>query len=184
LADTAPAAGSATFTFDPADPTPTIGGRLLSALGGYQDDSALAQRADVLTFTGPALSADLTVLGSPRVELAHTSDNPHHDVFVRLSEVDAKGRSRNVSDGFRRLVGDSDQQPGTLHLALDDIAYRFRAGSRLRLVIAGGSHPRYARNLGTDEPALTGTTMQSATHTVQLGGQTASRLVLPVQPTQ
>jgi putative CocE/NonD family hydrolase len=178
LADTAPAAGTATFTFDPADPTPTIGGRLLSALGGYQDDSALARRADVLTFTGPALTADLTILGTPVVELAHTSDNPHHDVFVRLSEVDAKGRSRNVSDGFRRLVG---ANPGTLRMELDDIAYRFRAGTRIRLMIAGGSHPRYARNLGTDEPALTGTTMRPATQTVRLDG---SRLLLPVQPTQ
>ena len=27
--------------------------------------------------------------------------NPHNDVFVRISEVDADGRSRNVSDGYR-----------------------------------------------------------------------------------
>ena len=43
------------------------------------------------------------VYGNPVVELAHTSDNPHADLFVRVSEVDAKGRSRNVSDGYRRL---------------------------------------------------------------------------------
>jgi putative CocE/NonD family hydrolase len=184
LADRPPAAGSATFTFDPADPTPTIGGRLLSAIGGYRDDGKLAQRADVLTFTGAPLPTDLTVLGAPVVELAHSSDNPHHDVFVRLSEVDAKGHSRNVSDGFRRLDGDSGASTGTLRIELDDVAYRFRAGSRLRLVIAGGSHPRFARNLGTDEPALTGTTMVSATHTVRLGGDAPSRLVLPIQPTR
>jgi putative CocE/NonD family hydrolase len=172
--DPAPAVS---FTFDPADPTPTIGGRLLSPAGGYRDDSALAQRSDVVTFTGLPLASDLTVLGAPVVELAHSCDNPHHDLWVRLSEVDAKGRSHNVSDGFRRFTAST----GTVRLELDDIAYRFRAGSRLRLLIGGGSFPRFARNLGTDEPAITGAAMVPATHTVALGPE--SRLVLPVQPT-
>ncbi|MGD1109101.1 MAG: CocE/NonD family hydrolase, partial [Mycobacterium sp.] len=37
----------ATFRYDPADPTPTIGGPLLSANSGYTDDSRLAGRDDV-----------------------------------------------------------------------------------------------------------------------------------------
>jgi putative CocE/NonD family hydrolase len=165
------------FTFDTADPTPTIGGRLLSPAGGYRHDSALAQRRDVITFTGPALSSNLTVLGAPVLEVAHSCDNPHHDLWVRISEVDTKGRSRNVSDGFRRFTGGPDM----VRLELDDIAYRFAAGSRLRVLIGGGSFPRFARNLGTDEPAITGDEMVPATHTVTFGP--ATRLVLPVQPT-
>ncbi|CAN5823047.1 CocE/NonD family hydrolase [soil metagenome] len=184
LADHPPAPGSASFTFDPADPTPTVGGRLLSANSGYRDDSMLAQRGDVVTFTSAPLPADLTVLGTVWVELSHSCDNPFHDLFVRLSDVDAKGRSRNISDGFRRLVADPGSPPATVRVELDDVAHRFRAGSRLRLVIAGGSHPRFARNLGTDEPALTGATMVPATHTIHLGGDTPSRLVLPTAPTR
>ncbi len=183
LVETLPAASdtAATFTFDPADPTPTVGGRLLSPTGGYRDDTALAERADVLVFTGAALGADLTVLGTPVIELAHTCDNPHHDVFVRLSEVDANGRSRNVSDGFQRFFAGSGGSGEQVSIELDDIAYRFRAGSRIRVIIAGGSHPRFARNLGTDEPAITGETMATATHNVALGaGSVTSRLVLPV----
>ena len=84
-------ATASTFTYDPADPTPTIGGRLLSAEGGYRNDTKLAQRADVLTFTGDALAQDLYVVGSPVVELSHSCDNPHNDLFVRVSEVDARG---------------------------------------------------------------------------------------------
>ena len=166
------------FTFDPANPTPTIGGRLLSADGGYRNDGALAKRADVLDFTGPPLPADLYVVGTPVVELTHACDNPHHDVFVRVSEVDAKGRSHNVTDGFRRMTMDSGES-GTVRLELDAIAHRFRAGARIRLMIAGGSHPRFARNLGTGEPVISGQSMKPATHTVHhgLGGQ--SRLTLP-----
>ena len=177
LADTPPVstAPPSTFTFRPADPTPTVGGRLLSPDGGYRNDSSLAQRADVLTFTGDPLVHDLFLVGTPVLELAHSSDNPYNDVFVRISEVDAKGRSRNVTDGFRRLTTGS----GTVRVELDAVAHRFPAGSRLRLLVAGGSHPRFARNLGTDEPPVTGRRMVDATHTVHHGIGGISRLVLP-----
>jgi putative CocE/NonD family hydrolase len=175
LAETAPTAGSsASFRYDPAEPTPTIGGRLLSPDGGYRDDTALAARRDVLSFTSDVLTDDLVVHGNPVAELAHSSDNPYVDVFVRISEVDAKGRSRNVSDAYRRLdrtalYGD------TISLELDAIAHRFRAGSRIRVLVAGGSHPRFARNLGTGEATATGTQLKPATHQVNFG---ASRVVL------
>lgn len=163
------------FTYNPGDPTPTLGGRLLSAGSGYRPDSALADRSDVLAFTGEVLRADLYVFGSPVVEVAHESDNAHVDLFVRVSEVDAKGTSRNVSDGYLRLV----HRPGSqrVRIELDEIAHRFRAGSRIRVLIAGGSHPRYARNLGTGEPPLQGRRMVPATHVITHAG--ASRLWLP-----
>jgi putative CocE/NonD family hydrolase len=173
--DTAPASR---FTYNPADPTPTVGGRLLSTEGGYRNDTRLTQRPDVLSFTGDVLSSDLYVVGSPVIELAHTCDNPHNDLFVRVSEVDAKGRSRNVSDGYLRATPDYRN----VRIELDAVAHRFRAGSRIRVLIAGGSHPRFARNLGTGEPLISGRQLASATHTVHLGGGGTSRLVLPAGP--
>lgn len=171
-------AKASTFTFDPADPTPTIGGRLLSPEGGYRDDTRLALRGDVLDFTGDPLPADLYLVGSPVVELSHSCDNPYNDLFVRVSEVDADGRSTNVSDGYVRLATDS----GTVRLELDPVAYRFTAGSRIRVLIAGGSHPRFVRNLGTDEPPISGRRMAPATHTVHHGAHGASLLVMPAGP--
>jgi uncharacterized protein len=175
LATSSPAATAppATFRYNPADATPTIGGPLLYLNGGYRDDGHLAHRHDVLAFTSDLLTEDLHVHGNPVVELAHTSDNPHLDVFVRVSEVDARGRSRNVSDGYRRLAEASQN----ISIELDAIAHRFRAGTRIRLLIAGGSHPRYARNLGTDEPPLTGAAYKPVTHAVHFG---TSQLRLPV----
>lgn len=180
LSDSPPddSAPPSTFTFDPADPTPTLGGRLLSPEGGYRDDTRLAVRPDVVDFTGAPLPADLYVVGNPVVELSHSSDNPHNDVFVRLSEVDPEGRSTNVSDGFVRLAVDS----GTVRLELDGVAHRFSAGSRIRVLVAGGSHPRFVRNLGTDEPPISGRRMAPATHTVHHGAGGQSRLVLPAGP--
>jgi putative CocE/NonD family hydrolase len=168
------------FTYQPADPTPTIGGRLLSPDGGYRDDSALAARSDVLTFTGMPLPTELYTVGTPVIELAHQSDNPHHDLFVRISEVDAKGRSHNVSDGYRRFSTDSESW--IVRIELDAVAHKFAAGSRIRVLVAGGSHPRYARNLGTDEPAVSGQTLRPATQTVTHDDR--SRLILPAAAEQ
>ncbi|MGH3576161.1 MAG: CocE/NonD family hydrolase, partial [Mycobacterium sp.] len=161
------------FRYDPADPTPTIGGRLLSPDGGYRDDTRLAARRDVLSFTSDVLTDDLRVHGNPVAELAHTSDNPHVDVFVRISDVDAKGRSVNVSDGYRRLADAVD----SVSVELDAIAHRFRAGSRIRVLVAGGCHPRYARNLGTGEAPIMGRQLKPGTHELHFG---TSRVVLPV----
>ncbi|OBG72382.1 MULTISPECIES: CocE/NonD family hydrolase [unclassified Mycobacterium] len=180
LGETAPAnpksLAAATFRYDPANPTRTIGGPLLSPNGGYRDDSSLARRDDVLAFTSVTLTDDLYVYGNPAVELAHSSDNPHVDVFVRLSEVDPKGRSRNVTEGYRRLTP-AKKSKATVRIELDGVAHRFRAGSRVRVLIAGSWSPRYARNLGSGEPVLTGRELIPATHTVAYG---RSRLLLPV----
>ncbi|MEV6347629.1 CocE/NonD family hydrolase [Actinoplanes sp. NPDC051851] len=155
------------FDFDPADPTPTVGGPLIAG-GGVVDDSALASRNDVLAFTGEALTADLDVLGAPSVELAHSTDNPHADLFVRISDVDPKGVSRNVTEGYLRLDPERGEEP--VHLTLLPAAHRFLAGHRVRVLIAGGCHPRFARNLGTGENPGTGTELRSARHTVRPGG--------------
>ncbi|HEX2213800.1 MAG TPA: CocE/NonD family hydrolase C-terminal non-catalytic domain-containing protein, partial [Mycobacterium sp.] len=68
-----------------------------------------------------------------------------------------------------------------VRIELDGVAHRFRAGSRIRVLVAGGSHPRFVRNLGTGEPLATGSRLASAAHTVHLGDG-ASRLVLPAGP--
>ncbi|KAJ5591167.1 hypothetical protein N7450_005139 [Penicillium hetheringtonii] len=58
------AARPLSFIFDPLNPTPSIGGNQMSA-GGRLNDSAYADRSDVLTFTSEALTEDLEILGSP-----------------------------------------------------------------------------------------------------------------------
>lgn len=167
----------AQFHYDPRHPTPTIGGPLLAPQSGYRDDTSLATRDDVLSFTGSPLTHDVCAHGNPVVEFDHSADNPHVDLLVRLSEVDAKGKSRNVSEGYRRL---EPAEPGTrrVTIELDAIAHRFKAGSRIRVLIAGSWFPRYAPNLGAGEPVLTGREIRPATHSVHFG---ESRVVLPVE---
>jgi uncharacterized protein len=167
--------GQAVFTFDPARPTPALGGPMLDD-GGCVEDSALAARGDVLAFTGDPLPAPLEVHGRPVVTLRHGTDNPHADLWVRLSEVDARGHSRNVTEGYRRLPPDRERS-APVRLELLPTAHRFAAGSRLRLLIAGGCYPHYMRNLGTAENPGTGSAMVAVRHHITLGDSAVS---LPV----
>jgi putative CocE/NonD family hydrolase len=160
--------------YDPVDPTPTVGGPMLSG-GGYVDDGKLAARADVLAFDGPPLTEDLEVLGRVIVHLTDRIEHPDADLFVRLSDVDERGRSRNVTEGYRRLRGDQ-----VVELPLSDTAHRFRRGHRIRLLVAGGSFPQYARSLGTGENPATGATFVANRHTI-VHADGASWIELPAR---
>ncbi|WP_299931502.1 CocE/NonD family hydrolase [uncultured Nocardioides sp.] len=180
LAGTPPSAtaGPTTFTYDPARPTPAVGGRVINpAIGGHRDNRELEARADVVTFTSPPLTEPLDVLGEPVVEVVHETDNPYADLFVRLCEVRRSGRSVNISDGFVRL-GPEDAN-GTIVLRLDAVAHRFTSGNRLRLQVSGGAHPRYARNLGTDQDPATGTDLVPSAREVRHGSGGLSLVRLP-----
>jgi putative CocE/NonD family hydrolase len=180
LADVPPSSdsGPTTFTYDPADPTPAVGGRVINpAIGGHRDNRRLERRADVVTFTSPPLTEALDVLGTPVVELVHETDNPYADLFVRVSEVGRNGRSTNVSDGFLRLGPDNAN--GTIRLRLDALAHRFTPGSRLRLQVSGGAHPRYARNLGTSGDPATSIDLAPSARKIFHGDGGFSQVHLP-----
>ncbi|AGZ43950.1 CocE/NonD family hydrolase [Actinoplanes friuliensis] len=179
----------ARFTYDPADPTPTVGGPLLQPPGKQADNAEVERRPDVLVFTGPPLSAPLDLVGPVKARIHVRTELPYADVFVRLCDVDAKGVSRNVVDGIRRLdprtvpaddVTAGDDGVLTVDVALFPTAYRVRAGHRLRVQVSGGAFPRYARNMGTGEPFGTATTGRTNAFEVFHDEAHPSQIVLPV----
>jgi putative CocE/NonD family hydrolase len=170
-------ASTRSFLFDPAKPTPAVGGNMLEN-GGYKNDSALAARRDVLAYDTDPLPTNLTIVGSVRVALAHSTDLPDADLFVRISDVDQKGRSRNVTETYVRL----QDGPTSVGLNLLPTAYTFRAGHCVRLLVAGGSFPQFARNPGTGENPLTATSLKSNRHTIH-HAEGISALELPVVDT-
>lgn len=146
--DTAPLTS---FRYDPAAPTPSLGGPLLSRTAGARDNSTLESRDDVLTFTGPVLTEPVTVLGPVSARISASTDTGHGDVFSRLCDVDPQGRSTNVCDGLAQLRTTA-REPAHVTLPMGATAHRFGVGHRIRWQISGGAHPRYARNPGTGEP--------------------------------
>jgi putative CocE/NonD family hydrolase len=149
--------GATTFRSDPMNATPSVGGRVLAGSARQRDNRELKARDDVCTFTTGSLRKPVELLGGARVRLFLTSDSPYADVFVRLCDVESNGRSVNITDRLVRLDPAPGEEPAagerTIETTLPDTAHRFRAGHRIRLQVCGGAHPRYARNLGTREPA-------------------------------
>ncbi|WP_250027471.1 CocE/NonD family hydrolase [Paractinoplanes maris] len=174
-----PATGeTVSFRYDPADPTPTVGGRTLTGSMGVKDNRALEARPDVLVFTTDPLPTAVDVIGSPVLELALGVEPAHADVFVRLCDVDQRGHSRNFSDRLLRLDPTVPAgQVQRLSLTLDPCFHRLAAGHRLRLQISGGSFPRFARNLGTPGDPAVAHTLRPQEHTVHCA---ESRLTVPV----
>lgn len=172
-----------TFRYDPADPTPSVGGRIISLRGGGSlDNSAVETRPDVLTFTSAPLEQPVQVAGLPAVDLYVSSDNAHCDFFARLCDVDIAGRSLNLTDQIVRC-SPADAAPGEVRrvtIVLTDVSHVFLAGHRIRLQVSGGAHPRFARNLGTGEHLLNGTQMVPASHQIHHSAQHPSALIMPV----
>ncbi|MEF3273301.1 MAG: CocE/NonD family hydrolase [Chloroflexus sp.] len=147
---------STRFRYDPTDPTPAIGGAVLSAMGGPRDQRLLEARSDVLTFTTPPLAADLDVIGPVRLCLYVCTNHTYFDLVGRLCDVYPDGRSINVCDGIIRVhPGIGEVQPDGTHrieIDLSATAQRFRRGHRIRVQIAGGGSPRWGPHPGDDTP--------------------------------
>lgn len=171
--DTAPLAS---FRHDPADPTPSMGGPLLSRTAGARDNGTLEAREDVLTFTGPVLTEPLTVLGPVSARISASTDTGHGDVFTRLCDVDPEGRSTNVCDGLAQLRT-TGPDPARVTVPMGHTAHRFGVGHRVRWQISGGAHPRFAPNPGTGASRTDATELVPVRVTVHAD----SELMLPAE---
>jgi putative CocE/NonD family hydrolase len=176
------------YTYDPADPTPSVGGPVLSGSPERRkppsDNRELEARPDVLTYTSSPLQSDLEVIGQVSAELFVKSSLEHTDFFARLCDVDSSGKSTAVCDALLRLSpGRPAAGPdGTILAAIDlwPTAYRFKSGHRIRLQVSSGAHPRYARNPGSGEPLATATKLVPADQLLYHDPDHPSVLVLPV----
>lgn len=177
------------FVYDPADPTPSAGGPILSPPGKQVDNRAIESRPDVLTFTSDPLTTSQDLVGPVSARIFVRAETEHADLFVRLCDVDEANVSRNVVDGIRRLspatVPGPDAKGGAdgvlaVSVELFPTAYRVQAGHRLRLQVCGGAFPRYARNFGTAEPFGAATAGRRCRFEVFSGADHPSSVILPV----
>ena len=166
------------YRYDPADPTPARGGARMGDRRGRVNNAALEARADVLTFTTPQLDQDVEVIGEVSAEIWFRSSLRYADVFVRLCDVDPRGRSYNVCDGLISLSEADTLIKATVRLWAT--AHRFKSGHRIRVQVSSGAFPRFARNPGTGEPRATATSLHAADQAVHHDPAHPSAIILPV----
>ncbi|WP_416979702.1 CocE/NonD family hydrolase [Streptomyces sp. T028] len=180
-AEPAPPSTPDGYPYDPADPTPAVGGvrMAVGVRGGRVDNRRLEAREDVLTYTTAVLEEDTEVVGEVGAEIWFSSSLPYADVFVRLCDVDEKGRSTNVCDGLVSLT--RADAVTRAEVRLWPTAYRFRRGHRIRVQVSSGAFPRYNRNPGSGEPRATATALVPADQLVFHDPDHPSSVILPVR---
>ncbi len=193
---TRPGAGAASdaYTYDPADPVPTLGGNLCcsSVPSGARDHRPIESRADVLVFSTPVLTQPLEVTGPIALKLYASSSAPDTDWVARLVDVHPDGFVQNLQDGIVRARYRGGRQapaallePGRIYeydIDLWATSNVFLPGHRLRVEITSSNFPRFDRNLNTGEDPATGTRMQAARQVVYHSARYPSHLLLPVIP--
>jgi putative CocE/NonD family hydrolase len=191
----AAAADSDTYTYDPANPVPTLGGNLCCAQqvpSGPWDQRAAERRDDVLVYTSEPLTSPVEVTGPISMKLFASTTARDTDWTAKLVDVAPDGFARNVQDGivrarYREASGKAGTliEPGRIYEYTIDMwatSNVFLTGHRLRLEISSSNFPRFDRNLNTGDDPSTGTTMMSARQTIYHSVRYPSHLILPIIP--
>jgi putative CocE/NonD family hydrolase len=176
--------GESRFSYDPLDPVPTLGGNLLGTAAlpqGRVEQNPIEGRDDVLTFDGAVLTEPVTVSGPVSVEVWMSSTAPSTDLVARLCDVDDRGRSVNIVDGITRIRQLSATEPTRVVVDLWSTSHTFLPGHRIRLDVTSSSFPRWDPNLNTGAPAATTSESKVAEQAIWHGGDTPSRVTLPVR---
>lgn len=173
------------FTYDPADPSPTVGGANLNRESGSYDQREIEARDDVVVYTSPALDTPIEVTGDLRAEIWIVTDVPDTDVVVRLTDVYPDGRSMLVADSIARAAGDATPltpgEPVRVVVDLGPHSYVFNRGHRVRVSVTSANAPRFAPNPNTGAAFLApGETGRLAHTTVLHDAAHPSALVAPL----
>jgi uncharacterized protein len=180
-------AGSKRYRYDPADPTPSVGGPIMITAKTVRDNRKLESRPDVITFTTEPLDGPLEAIGPARVELFARATEPYFDLFARVCDVDPDGASWNVCDALASVAPgrfEHSEEEGVWRVEFDlwPLAHRFAAGHRIRLQVSSGAHPRYVRNPGTGEHPLEAETLLPVDVEILHGPDHGSSVELPILP--
>jgi putative CocE/NonD family hydrolase len=172
--------GSVPWTHDPEKPTPSgsSADEMWELLYYFPDDRDLSAGEGALGFDSEPLAHDLEIAGTPLAALTVQVDGPSTHLFVRVLDVARDGTARSITRGQAVVYAESNDVQ--VRIPLHDVAYRFRAGHRVRLHLSSTDHPYYAVHPGTDENPWTATRRVRREHRVNVGaGDATSWLELP-----
>ena len=180
------------YTFDPAEPCPTVGGCNLVLPKGPMDQRKIEGRKDVVTFTTDPLGEPVEVTGNPRAIVHLSSTAVDTDLSVRFCDVYPDGRSFLMAEGMLRLryrnglERPPEPLPRGVAVEAEVVCWPtsvvIHRGHRIRVTVTGSNFPRFDVNGGTGRPYRPGDPTVKQTNRIYCGGRRESRIVLPVVP--
>ncbi|MEU4686872.1 CocE/NonD family hydrolase [Streptomyces xinghaiensis] len=160
-----------TFTADPDRPVRS--GDLHVPAGGPPDRCLLVT---------PPLPRPLDAVGPARVRLRATAHTPSADWAARLVALTPEGIAERLAAGVVRR-DDPAGREAEFTVGLGRLARRLRAGTRLRLEIAGHHFPAHARNPHTGDDPTTAVRLLASRREIDPEGVALGLSVLPFRPT-
>ncbi len=193
------------YAYDPADPTPDP--------DAYEEPDAAAdkskveaseekkkkaeayhaevtdRRGDVLVYSTGPLDKPLTFVGPLSAVLYASTSAKDTDWFVRLMEVDEKGKIFPLAEGkIRARYRETTKKPELLepgkvseyHVDLWHTGITIPKGKQLRVEVASASFPSFSRNLNTGGHNETDTNFVKAEQAVYHSKEYPSHVLLPV----
>jgi putative CocE/NonD family hydrolase len=205
------ARSSTTYTFDPRDPVPTIGGGASARLkdGAYDQREdprfppsaapflPLRARADVVVFESEPLTEDMTVIGPIKVVVHASASTVDTDLTAKLIDVYPPsatwpgGFDLNLTDAIVRARYRASREkaeflvPGRVYeftIAPFPTANVFKKGHRIRVDISSSNFPRFDVNPNTGEPIGLSRRTVTSDITLHHSATYASHIVLPIAP--
>jgi putative CocE/NonD family hydrolase len=200
---------STTYTFDPENPVPTIGGAYNVSPGGFNQREAeafqfskppylpLKARRDVLVFQTEPLAEDVEVVGPIVIRLYAASSSVDTDFTAKLVDVYPpsadypSGYDLNLTDGIIRARYRSSpdtqelMQPGTVYeftIEPFPTANVFKKGNRIRIDISSSNFPKFDVNPNTGEPLWQHRRTVKADNTVHHSATHSSHVIIPIAP--
>ncbi len=177
------------YTYDPKDPTPTVGGPQLTLPAGPKNQSGLLSRPDVVAFTTDVLDHPMEITGRVTLDLWASSDCPDTDFMAKLCDVYPDGTTYNVCEGLLRARfrnGFSREEklvpgkPCRFKIDLTSTSIIFNKGHRLRLIISSASSPGFDPNPNTGDAFRADANVRKARNTLLTDRAHATRLLLPI----
>jgi len=177
------------YTFDPAKPCPTVGGRNLNLPSGPRNQNKIEQRPDVMTFTTAPLTTPVEVTGRIRANIHVSSSAVDTDLSVRFCDVYPDGSSYLMAEGMLRLrcrdslTNPTPLEPNKVYPVTVDCwstSVVINKAHRIRVSVTSSNAPRFDVNPGTGKPATKGGKTVKQTNRIYCDATRPSHIILPV----
>jgi putative CocE/NonD family hydrolase len=183
------------FTYDPADPVPSVGGHSCCAWTsgpqGQFDQSPIEQRPDILVFSSAPLSQPVKITGPITVILYARSTARDTDFTAKLVDVFPDGAAVNLGNGVQRasfresLTHPTPIRPGEVYRYKINVwptSNLFASGHRIRLEISSSDYPQFDPNPNTGGSFASSTLSKTAVQAILHDADHPSSVILPVIP--
>ncbi len=181
------------YTYDPANPVASIGGRFQASVpGGPYDQKPLLGRSDILVYSTPPLEHDVEVTGPVTVTLYASSSARDTDFTAKVDDVYPDGTSMLIDYGIQRARYRKSEtnptliEPGKIYqytIHVWPTSNLFKAGHRIQLEISSSNFPMYDRNPNTGHAFAQDADLQVAEQTIYHDIHHPSEVTLPIVET-